>query len=1283
MRLIQKALFIFISLSLAVFAQQNDEGWAAILANNPEKALKISDNVKSEDLVSCLKSLEGKYQSQLMLNKFTEAYKTLRKMSEQALGNPLQALFLIRLGFEAERAGMISDYYKLIAELSTAKQDKVDPYTSTVIAIIRNRELLNKNNFEVAHKELLNSARINTISKISGPVYIPAKYGVKLDTALEQDLVTGNYSEYKNIEVNPDGSVKLGNILASDLKNGVAYLYLTISSLREQQAVINLVSNYFCKVWVNGYPINSPDLYNEGYITGRADRIINLHEGKNLVLIKAKRDDTLYISLRDVLSGGKLQEYDILPYEKADWQNLKIKKYSGRIFSKEYVPGIINLLQNDNSVAAVIWKSFYYRYTGNYKAGLLLINSLLAEYSESALILFKAGEFYKYYYNIFESKEQSRIECENFIRKALAIDNDYILPKYLLIELLLASKQENSALELLKEVLQIKPSLPYLYKMLSDIYSEKEWLDLAEVNINKFYKLAPEKVYKVIQFYLNNSEYSKAQEYFRIAKKENSLKLFEQYQILIEFQKFKQAEIKLKQWYKNYPQEKNLFLSEMIALYYKQGKYNKVKDLLLRKFEKNPHAPGIQKALAVNYLRLHDKKEAVKWLKKACDTGIVYGPSMLTLLQRINIDSDDSYELQEYDISLDKIAAEKIKKDHYARASFANVVRVKVQKVFADLSTQEYRHNVVKIFDQQGVSQLAELDVGPGEVLTCRTINPDGREYIPESAENLALDKAISMYGVKIGSMLDYSTRYVTGKKILLEDQFSFADFDNPVIKSRYVLIFPVELVDQIEINQDKGIVEPEVRLIADEVILIWDGKEEKGIEPENYMPAPSKVLPTVKVKIYAIEKERPDIKINYQPVLTNIMIKQTAIKLVEGLQEVEEKVNVIYRWIADNIKANNKIVSARGAFALKSGNIKAKMLLMQAMLEAVGIKSYSALGNISFSVAGVLNQQERVESVADFSWPLLLRIENNNNKSDIWVQINNNMRESSMKNIGKMSLGAMVLENSAYGQRLGVVYGNLLEGMSVLDERINIAEDGSAIVQGGVKFFGESAARTRQVFYNSENLRQYLAQISSQLFPRISGVEYSYPLLADIEKNSGEQNSSLLITCKGKIYNYCSTKGEGLYLKPFKEDKFIGNLIVKLPRKHPLDINMDIKNVVSREFIIPQGYIYNNVPNDRIIKSSFGLFLLDYTVKNKKLKVSASLLLPDQFISAENSLKYNEFLTAVKNAVGRGIEIVKLDYTFGEEVLSEGVVQPEEKGQYMIREKPEQLQKALKEGRK
>ncbi len=1270
--LILLCIFLLVLAHLAHSAEP--EGWDRLLRNEPDKAADYFSRQLS-DTENKPAVYEGLYQAQLLQGNIGQAYATLKEQVQSCGGKPLQGLLLLRLGVVSDQSGKVADFYNFVRELSG--NSETDAYTRTIIALILNQASLRHNRFTQAGEELGKSSRLLTFSRVIGPVKTIDKYGLSYPTAVERDVAAASLTlslDRRNVAADPSGKLKLGNILPMNGEAGVAYVYVTLDAVKEMPAVLDVISGSICSVWLNGYSVSSDVLYSNGFITARNGRSIGLQQGKNLLLIKIFKNDTLQLSLRDPVTGGKLSGVKVLPYEAADWQEAKVYNYSGRIFSAAYVQPFIAEFEAQQDLASRFWLAFFYEYTSNYADGIGMISALLQNYPDSALINYTAGEYYQGYSNIYESKPRTVSMCEKYMRNAITLFPGYIQPKLTLSRIYLASKQESSALKLLKEIGEQNSQFPWVYRALAEQYAQKGWIMLASKMIGRYYELYPDNMADVINFYLDINEAARAQKLFDQTEVAGAdLTLYDRFKLLLRFNRIEEAQAALKEWYGHFPQEQDLCLSGMIELAQYRGDYTQVAEYLQESIKSNPENALVIKAYAENLLRQGKNDEALKEFENARATGMKFAPSLTGLVRRIEFDRGDYSELSDYDIALSAVPYSEVKSEDHGRAGYANLINVKVVKVFADLSAEIYEHKAFKVFNNDGISELAELDVGPGEIIECRTIGVDGEEYVPESSENISLDKAISMYNVSPGAVLEYSKRQLVDAVTVFKDRFEFESFNNPTIKSRYVFIIPRNMLSVLDISG----INPELVSAGDYVVMRWDEGTKEGIEPEDFMPKLADILEGIEVTVYSGKQQAPGLLAVDKPVLTLPELDAKARDLCKNLDSTRDKVKTLYSWIARNIQKSEIGRSARDAYIMSAGTAESRLKLLQAMLKAVGVDSYPLLSNIPFSIAGQQTLEDRVASMTDFTLPALLRVENTDKlQPDIWVGINDEMRESRPGDIGTLNQGALSLEYSPFGVRFSAVRENDLEGIVLKTPEYTISADGSAAVQGGVKFYGATAVGPRKVLYNSVQAQQYAAKIAAQIFPGIIDAKYSYPSVAELQAGADNWVEPLIVGFKGRVLNFCSSRGKDMYFNPFTGGTFIANLIVKQPRLQPIVIQKDIQNFLSKSFEIPQGYAYMNVPMDRVIKSSFGVFMLDYNVRGPSLVVSGSFLLPAQEIAPEDSKLFNRFLAEIKEAVDKGVTIRKIDVSESQEVFDQGIPEAVVAGELQVKNIPENIKK-------
>src|SRR5262249_54266877 len=127
-------------------------------------------------------------------------------------------------------------------------------------------------------------------------------------------------------------------------------------------------------------------------------------------------------------------------------------------------------------------------------------------------------------------------------------------------------------------------------------------------------------------------------------------------------------------------------------------------------------------------------------------------------------------------------------------AAGAYVLDMAAIRVYPDGSMLDRIHIIQKILDQAGISELAEVSIPAGaQILTLRTLKPDGSSLEPESIEG---KDTVSMPGVQVGDYVEYEFLEAHSPRGPGEPGFTAANFYFQIARmpnnwSTYAVIAP------------------------------------------------------------------------------------------------------------------------------------------------------------------------------------------------------------------------------------------------------------------------------------------------------------------------------------------------------------------------------------------------------------------------------------------------------------------------------------------------------------
>lgn len=163
-----------------------------------------------------------------------------------------------------------------------------------------------------------------------------------------------------------------------------------------------------------------------------------------------------------------------------------------------------------------------------------------------------------------------------------------------------------------------------------------------------------------------------------------------------------------------------------------------------------PRNVQVLKALADTLDEAGKAGDALKWREAA----LLLDGADLSLRRLVERTKTGRELLDEYAISTEEALKSYEAAPGSEDATSAFVLDAAAIRVYPDGSMVDRIHIIQKALDQQGVQDIAEVQLPPGaEVLTLRTLKPDGRSLEPEGIEG---KDAVSLPGVQVGDLVEY-----------------------------------------------------------------------------------------------------------------------------------------------------------------------------------------------------------------------------------------------------------------------------------------------------------------------------------------------------------------------------------------------------------------------------------------------------------------------------------------------------------------------------------------------
>jgi tetratricopeptide (TPR) repeat protein len=295
------------------------------------------------------------------------------------------------------------------------------------------------------------------------------------------------------------------------------------------------------------------------------------------------------------------------------------------------------------------------------------------------------------------------------------------------------------------------------------------------------------------------------------------------------------------------------------------------------------------------------------------------------------------------------ISTEEALKDYQAPggadATSAFVLDAAAIQAFPDGSMVDRVHIIQKALDQQGVQEIAEVDIPPGAaVLKLRTLKPDGRTLEPEQIEG---KDVTSLPGVQVGDMVEYEYLLAhpsrgPGMPGFTATPFYFQMAQQPNARSNYGVIAPKGSGLEVDAHHVRSL-KPEVQ--GEFEIFKHEERQVPPYIPEpNGPPSANEWLPFVSVGAGQRGNERLVMAYADSFLERGLIaweVEAFAREAVKGLVKPQpvDVVRAVYAAVQHKLSGRDAGlgVSAATSVAQERGS---RVWLMKGALEALGIEA-------------------------------------------------------------------------------------------------------------------------------------------------------------------------------------------------------------------------------------------------------------------------------------------------------------------------------------------------------
>ena len=673
--------------------------------------------------------------------------------------------------------------------------------------------------------------------------------------------------EYQPVE-RPDktGLVELSALVQPD--TGIAYALNAVESKQETEAWLTVYSPADFQVWWNGKPVAEK----AHYLLHTADSrtvSVSVRQGKNLLVVKSqKTNQAWWVRAALQAKGSNALDVSSVPFNYEDFSPLYLTPFEiahprADETPVEESPYPFDPPQPNEPVAQVvnnILLSAWHLDRGEFETARRLLTDINQTHPEFAFPYSLYGdESLRLSEQRPGSKSRFHQEAETALRRALELDPKCRSALIGLVTYFLDRDQTDQALDCLNEHLGTYPDIldegssnliAYSYGIL---YSKKNF----DAEAAQYYRkalngwTASYEIYRLLfDYYSRNNEFENAKKIVLQALNE-----FPAYipfldragQLEEDDEAITCALDVLERAARIHPDrlQYSLQLGEILE---KSGRAEKALDLYNELLTRYPiHPRLLERKAALDYLNANEE-EALAAYEKAYKIA----PRRMRPFRALR-DAAGRADLpyQQYDVQLDDIDLSLADRWNDSRASVIYLLDIMVLDMHEDGSYDQYIHQALKIMNQEGMRKWAEVVIPKGgnvEIVSARTIAPDGTTWDVSNIQDLSGQQSLSMYGIEPGVVLEYAYIDRTGRSEpgvnFSGGGYFFGSDDDPMVVSKLTVVKPEG--GPFHLANHPHDFQPEISREDGKEIYVWEKRMSEGLKPERYSPPLGQRVPSV-----------------------------------------------------------------------------------------------------------------------------------------------------------------------------------------------------------------------------------------------------------------------------------------------------------------------------------------------------------------------------------------------------------------------------------------------------
>jgi transglutaminase-like putative cysteine protease len=410
-----------------------------------------------------------------------------------------------------------------------------------------------------------------------------------------------------------------------------------------------------------------------------------------------------------------------------------------------------------------------------------------------------------------------------------------------------------------------------------------------------------------------------------------------------------------------------------------------------------------------------------------------------------------------------------------------------IDRQFNEFTKQVYYHYGYKVVTEQGVQNSSEISIDympayqkfflhniriirNGNLLTSGVTSQIKEIQQERDLDNHIYDEAMTVYivlkDVRPGDVIEYD--------------FTIEGF-NPIFGSNIYLRFSPNLSytlphfyyrilkqsREVKYKYYNNAPLPQVIRSSDREEWVWDYRNNKPVEQEDYMPEWYSNYPIVEISSFTswkgVEKWGMEVFDNTEKLGDGFISEIDSI--ITRYPELEKQVIAAVRFVQKQIRYlgieigenSHKPTSPNKVFLQRHGDCKDKSLLLCKMLNKIGVEAYPVLVNTWLAS----EISERVPSANIFNHVIVKAIVNG---TEYWFDPTISTQEGDLKHTEIPDYGyGLVLDGNLKGLDLITRISNT---KTHIQEKLEVEDyDGNAVLKIVTGYYGEDADRTRYSF--------------------------------------------------------------------------------------------------------------------------------------------------------------------------------------------------------------------------